>query len=383
MDEDKTNFDPEIYFAGITDPEGRARTRLELHGSGPEAQLNMAIYRADREPLGGTQPSFEYPVAMSLPQDENIYEVDFGKFDPRFPRPHFRHQSHAYFERRIAEIEAEGKLRPAILNREVVKAYRAISYCNWQFGTLLNCFLTVSYDALGLFDHREAMQVHSALNKKIGNLLKGSTVGAPRRRFHRTPMSRLNSCPHTYIWVVENTRDKGFHVHQLMHVPATTIRISGGQFVRASTVIKKLIAQWFADRFELPKVSNDAIVVTDYARKSETHNVDKQWERFRYIMKTASPELEYKMEDGPLRSGRKIFTLPHFVRSRQIYCAQMLGVSHNISKDAQDKSHFISAFDEYKDEELYTGWELEAYRARIEDLRAKSEYEELIKTLNI
>jgi hypothetical protein len=212
MDEDKTDFDPEIYLAGITDPEGRARTRRENcwitgreeDGSGPEAQLNMAIYRADREPPEGTQPSFEYPVAMSLPQDENIYEVDFTKFDPRFPRPHFRHQSHAYFERRIAEIETEGKRRPAILNREVVKAYRAISYCNWRFGTLLNCFLTVSYDALGLFDHKEAMRVHSDLNKKIGNLLKGSTVRPPRRRFHRTPMSRVDSCPHTYMgwWTI-------------------------------------------------------------------------------------------------------------------------------------------------------------------------------------
>jgi hypothetical protein len=219
MDENKTNFDPEIYLAGITDQEGRARTRRENcwitgreeDGSGPEAQLNTAIYRADREPPRGAQPSLEYPVAMSLPQDDNIYEVDFTKFDPRCPRPHFRHRSHAYFERRLAEIETEGKLRPAVLTREVVKAYRAISYCNWQFGTLLTCFLTVSYDALGLFDQREAMQVHSELNKKIGNLLRGSTVRPPRRRFHRTPMSRSTSCPHTYVWMVENPRDKGFH----------------------------------------------------------------------------------------------------------------------------------------------------------------------------
>jgi hypothetical protein len=82
-------------------------------------------------------------------------------------------------------------------------------------------------------------------------------------------------------------------------------------------VIENLIAQWFADRFKLPKVSNDAIVLTDYARKSEAHNVYEQWERFRYIMKTASPDLVYKMGDGSLRSGRDIFTLPHFVRSRQ------------------------------------------------------------------
>jgi hypothetical protein len=29
------------------------------------------------------------------------------------------------------------------------------------------------------------------------------------------------------------------------------------------------------------------------------------------------------------------------------------------------------------------GWELEAYRARIEDLKAKMMHEELLKTLNI
>ena len=275
------------------------------------------------------------------------------------------------------------RLRRAALGRECQKLYDAVSFYNYSRGRTMSTFLTVSYAALGVEDHRQAMRYHGMLNKKLANFLDvGLMPKVPHRR-RDSVGERMEPAEHAYVYVAENMRDRGFHIHQLMCVPPAVGRPGGvGRRIYEARMLVPVLEEWFADRLGRV-VPSDAIHLKYHAPKSDMLDLEWQWRVTKYIQKLTSDGVRCRDADGNWVSVREVFGLEPYVETCPVWCAQLAGGSHNLWTKSQKGAGFVSRFQDYCDSELYSDWALRAFRERVEAERRASEFDELLESLSV
>ncbi len=304
---------------------------------------------------------------------------------------HFDRLGHAYAERAVkAETERLHahpigvKSRDALLRSEVPRLYNAFSYFNHSRGLTMNTFLTVSYEALGVYDHREAMKLHGKLNDKLQNWLAVGLVPKVAGRRRLSARAQIQSSEHFYGYVSENARDMRFHVHQLMWVPAVTQQLGDhGRHIYKATLMVHEARRWLAKQVGSRTIPFEAIKMTFHAPRSVDEDLRWQWDRFRYMAKSLSPTVVYSDGNGGWVNGRELFKPDPFKAMRPVFSPQLAGGSHNIWKKTQKEAGFVSMFDAFEDTELYSDWALRAFKERIEAEQRAAEFDELLESLTV
>lgn len=384
------DFDFEVWLAGVDGIEERARTRrefgfLEDDIDDPEPTVDEAF--ALQSPIGGGVCEVDFdtgeplaPDSMAMPQSPSRI-IDDNEFD---------RACHALAER-ICREEVERlhahppsvKSRPAVLGRDVVRLYNGFSYFNYSRGVSMNTFLTVSYEALGVYDHREAMKLHGLVNDKTQNWLGVGLIPKMPNRRRVSTRAGLGSSEHFYGYVVEIGSKLRFHVHQLMWVPATTqFDPVTGRHLYKATWLKHALRRWLSKQLKR-HVPDEAVDVKYHAPCNPEADLRWQWDRFRYMAKSLGENAAYPDGSGGLVKARALFKPDRFRPMRPLFCAQQSGGSHNIWVLAQKKADFVSSFDAYEDHSLYSDWALRAYAERVNAQRRGSKQEELLKTFDI
>lgn len=278
------------------------------------------------------------------------------------------------------DFDSETRLRETHLRDQTRRVYQALSFFNLSRGLAINTMLTTSIEALTPNDLPKGLRLYKTMNKALGEWLAigGTTADAApsSRRNHRNMMG---GSEHAYVYVVENARDMGLHIHQLMHVPRTIYRVRGGGRVRKSTLMHRYLEVWWAKQLSLAQVPADAIHVSFYSTRNIQNALAQQWKWFRYIVKTTPSDIGFPDQDGRMVRARDVFKLDPFIKTEPAPVAQLAGGSHNIWTAAQTKAGFASAYDRGEFDDLYSGWEIDAYSARLEAERAPAV--ELLKSL--
>ncbi len=264
------------------------------------------------------------------------------------------------------------------------RLYNAFSFLNFQRGLTLNTFLTVSYEALAVFDHRDAMELHGRLNDKLQNWLNVGLIPRDPVRRRLPAQAQLGSSEHFYGYVVENGNKLRFHVHQLMCVPPTSqFDPKTGRQIYKATWMKHALRRWLAKQVGCKFIPDEAVDVKYYTPRGGEVDLRWQWDRFRYMAKCLGKNVAYPDGKGGLVNAREIFKPDAFREMRPVFCAQLSGGSHNIWTGEQKEAGFVSAFDACEDDRLYSDWTLRAYAERVEAARRAAVFDELLASLSV
>jgi hypothetical protein len=170
---------------------------------------------------------------------------------------------------------------------------------------------------------------------------------------------------HHWVYVHEHARDEGFHTHLLCVIPREKAKAF---WTWSLATLARLTRQ--------PRVHHDAVWFVPctkqgfepYRARSEADAVARCWDWFRYLSKTLAPNVGYKDNDGHLRAAREIFKLNYGYRATApVHCAKLAGVSESIGWKAQVEAGFFSRLRTGEWDALYDGWELKAYRQRLQE----------------
>lgn len=272
----------------------------------------------------------------------------------------------AISERNTREFQAQllgpvtGKMRAMVLQREVPELYNFVSFANRLRGRPFNVMLTVSLQALALHGPSKSGPTISAMNKRLDRWAKS---GLPDVSFRKPVRCEPEDPDHDYVWVIENGPKLGLHVHQLMWVPDTMHRTANGRRMRRSTLLKHALDGWFSRRLGVAAIPSDAVNVTSLTSNYPEWVIKRQWRMFRYMIKNLSPYACWHMDDGRYVNARSIFKPFRCHEGPPIPFRQLAGCSHTISVGEQRRFGFVSKLDERDFESVYSGWEIDAFKA--------------------
>lgn len=300
--------------------------------------------------------------------------------DLKLPEPEGRAADEQTDERASSAYDNFGKslplpppgttLRPSFLSREVERIYNALSFCMWQHGVIPNAHLTISFGAMRVFNQRAATRMLSLFNKEARRWLR---VGEPdTERYRMTRRAAMGSSPHHYIYVFEFARDFGFHVHELAYIPRHKVK-----------AFEAMARAWFSTQCT-HQITDDAIKIVWYRARNEADAVSRCWDWYRYLTKNLHPGVHFKDNDGNWQQGRRIFKLNYPYRDTEpVYCSQLAGVSETIGQKARVKAGFYSRFQTGEWDALYDGWELKAYRQRLQEEAQAKEMAQVLAAIQL
>lgn len=255
--------------------------------------------------------------------------------------------------------------RASALTIEVPRLHAALAFAMWQYGSVMNTHLIVCWRLLGITDDNKAVKLLSLYNQEAAKWLNvGIGDGVERRRFSRRASG--TSAPHVFVYVHEQAREKGFHTHELMSLPVGRAQ----EFVDWSRdCLGRLTGKRDVDEravFFSP-ASEKLKQFKPYEGVRESFAVERQWKWFRYITKSLHPDHVERAPGGSgLRSAREIFQIMKpFMETGPVTCRKLAGCSENIGSAAQRRAGFVSKFKSGDWTNLYSGSELDEYRAAL------------------
>jgi len=243
--------------------------------------------------------------------------------------------------------------RRALLGVEVPRLYQAMSFMNWRYGVMFNCHVVLTFKLMGFADHRTPVSLMASWNQAMKRWL---AVGPDKPRARWKKRARAGAASeHLWMYAVEHGRDQGLHAHELCVVPR--------EQVAAFTAYAK--AWW--ERAAGMKLPEEAVYVRHRRVGDEEKGYRRQVGWFRYVVKTLGNEVTITDHEGRLHNGRQIFGLKDaYWESSPVEVPRLAGVCRALSRKEQVAAGFVSRWDEGRLEELFTGWEFEARRERLE-----------------
>lgn len=273
--------------------------------------------------------------------------------------------------------DERSKERASMLRSEVPRLYSAMAFAMWRYGRVMNAHLTVCWKLLGVTDHNEAARLLSLYNHEAAKWL-GVGDGDDVVRSRRSRRTSGTSAPHVFVYVHEQAQEKGFHSHELMCVPVARSQ-EFAQWSRECLVRLSECARPDEAAVFFSPASQKRRQFGPYAGARESFAVDRQWRWFRYLTKSLDPDhQERSPTDGAWHAARVVFQITKpFMATGPVTCRKLAGCSENIGPGAQSKAGFVSKFETGDWAALYSGSELDDYRAcvaaRAEEQRAQDE----------
>ena len=262
------------------------------------------------------------------------------------------------------------KYRPSVLTDEPAGLYNAIAFAQWSYGLVLNSHLTITWNLLGVQDHRHAVDILSKFNQEAGKWLAVDNTG--RRRKNTNARTWGGKSLYVYAYVHECTNERGFHTHELFHAPDGKA---------------KAFSEWAPSRLAelagLDGLVEDAVFFTPgtkrdgfspHAARFKKNEVERCWAYFRYLIKNLDPDMA-KEVGGRSGNQRAIFKAEtNFVEPPRVHCRKLFGCSENIGIGEQRAAGFVSKFDAGVDwDRLYDDSELAAFQRFVELERQERE----------
>lgn len=242
-----------------------------------------------------------------------------------------------------------------VLTREVFDIYNALAFAMRRHGVVMNSHLTFAWEELGIESADHATEVLTRFNHEASKWL-GVGLKPDTKRKSRSMRAWMEPTKHMYVYVHENSRDRGFHTHQLAFIPPA----KAAEF---ETWARSCLAR-MAYR---PYISKEMLCIRYRRHGDEASRVRRMWYWFRYITKTLDPNWFIQRADGRWLSPRQIFRPRPFYSGDMVDCAQLAGGSHNIWTGAQTKAGFQARLYREGWQWIYNGAELDDYRQAITD----------------
>lgn len=227
----------------------------------------------------------------------------------------------------------------AISAQQVANVMDAVSYLNAQYGVVLDTHVVIAHEMAGVFDHEVASQRMWLLLHRL------------QKWCRRRGMEAF------YIYVHENSRDRGFHTHLLLHI--------GGWWPALKTWLPRAVSRLWGSF--MPK---GMLHIKHRNQNKLEHQVALQWIWVRYLLKGVTPALGVRSPDRRhIKPLHKVLGL-RLRPGGDVHCRKRVGVSSNIGRRVRDKVGYVSLFAAGKDDRLYSGDELRSFddRKRLEEL---------------
>jgi len=305
-------------LAEIDDPEERARFRRE-----------WGLLGLDEDGRPGPSPS-----------DGNGPESSFNAaVAPRSPEEYWGDDRKALQAECDATAEVERRRKYLSLDdaREIIEA---ASFMVQLRGNFVNSQITLVWNLLGTDTDECATQLFSDFTRELN------------MRF------RAWGYPLDYVYVHERSGERGFHTHMIAHIPA---------FLRARVV------EWtkgFFARRSNAAVHPEAVLVQISGRRGAPGQMELHQHRVLYLCKGLDPEALDRDARGKLKPVDELIGVPE-VRRRvagEVWCAQRRGCSHSLSPAARKAGYPARSAVREKDwRGLWSGWELDEHRKRLEE----------------
>jgi hypothetical protein len=253
-------------------------------------------------------------------------------------------------------------VRSAVLTDEAGRLYRCFAFAMHEYGAVMNGHMTVTWEKWGIRDHAQAVAVLTEFNARMGKWLKVRATG--RRRKGTTSTAWGEGEAYYYAFIHEHASNRGFHSHQMFHVSDGKARAFAEYAV---TVLRRLTG--------VATVPAGGVVFTPntvrdgfapYMPRFKKNELERCWIWFRYLTKNLSPH-EFKQVGDKYALQRDIFRIRRvFLPPKPVTCMDLFGCSENIAVGAQKQAGFVSNFDSGEWTKLYSGYELDEYRLRLQ-----------------
>lgn len=211
----------------------------------------------------------------------------------------------------------------------------AVSYLNAAHGLLLDTHIVIAHECVGIKDHEAAARLVWLLFHRL------------QKWFRRRQMEAF------YIYIHENSRERGFHSHILLH--------AGEAAADLRKWLPGAVARLWGD--PLP---GEMLHIKHRRQRKLSHRITLQWIWVRYVLKGVWPRLGIvDVDKGVVKPVHELLGL----RPRPgglVLCRKRTGVSSNIGRRARDKAGYASLFSRGLDDRLFSGDE---FRIRDEELR--------------
>jgi len=328
-----------------------------------------------------------------LPKDPNfpgVYEVDFMSF------PDIEAESAVFdivpgavpsaglFREKRAELfrsTGHDDWRPTVLApQSVVRLYDAMSFLNWRYGLYLNCHIVISARKLGFKNHREFVALLPHFHKEIERtFFEGRSSTKPshiriagKKRIGKRSIGRA---PHGHFWiqVIEYARSEGLHVHVLCSAPKN---IAAGICEKTEDWWETKSPGWPRPGGIFCRTKGD----NQIGIQVNEQLVKVQERHFRYIIKSMAPNGVARDYGDRVCLGTDIFK-PHRNDASPVIVGipQLSGTAQRIGEQARKRAGFSSKFQTGHFDEIYSGWEQEAY---IESVRQEAA-DQLLESLQL
>ncbi len=252
----------------------------------------------------------------------------------------------------------DARWRETALTTETIQLYEAMSFLTWRYGEYFNTHITLSGRVMGFADHRWFSELLPVWNKEMTRWLAVSNK-TPRKRWRKRARTAFPQ-QHRWMYVIEHGREIGIHAHQLCIVPTEQVK-----------AFEEHTRKWWGRQIHWD-MDPAAIKVSHYSKISEDKLSRRQIEWFRYIVKSTRRDKGLTDEWGFFHSLEEIFKLDPYWKTAPVYAPRLYGICRSLQPAARATpvwnghrhEHFISMLAQRRFSEVYTGWEIDAWRKR-------------------
>ncbi len=237
------------------------------------------------------------------------------------------------------------KLRSSVLTlKDATKIYDGMAFAMWRHGAIMNVHVTIVWSAANV----QPSAATVILGRYLNEAQKWARRGRPWHERLRRRAEMREGDELFWVYVHENGHARGFHTHVMVSLPVKNIK----PFEAWSHQCLRRLCR----RERLP--GNVFRLRRSYAT-SEAEAVRAGWRWYRYLMKQTDPGAKIRPPKSLVEfSARQILKPYRFRTSLPVQCAQLVGLSQNISKGAQRQYPFINRLKRGELHAIYDGKEL-------------------------
>ncbi|WP_026615475.1 hypothetical protein [Ensifer aridi] len=248
--------------------------------------------------------------------------------------------------------------RESALTTETLQLYEASSFLTWRYGQYFNTHITLSGRVMGLTDQRWFSELLPVWNKEMARWLAVSNE-KPRKRWRKRARTAIPQ-QHLWMYVIEHGRIQGIHAHQLCIVPTEQVK-----------AFEEHTRKWWGRQIHWD-MDPSAIEVKHYKKITPEDQRLRQVEWFRYIVKSTRRDGGIADDWGVSHPLEKVFKLdPHWATA-PVYVPRLYGICRALQRTARETpvwdghrhERFESMLEQKRFSEVYSGWELDAWRQR-------------------
>ncbi|HLO77407.1 MAG TPA: hypothetical protein VK196_13205 [Magnetospirillum sp.] len=207
------------------------------------------------------------------------------------------------------------------------------SYLNAQYGVVFDTHVVVAHELAGVVDHNDASQRVWLLLHRLQKWFRRRNADA------------------FYVYVHENSRDKGFHTHLLLH--------AGAWWPELKAWLPEAVSRLWGG--PLPK---GMLHIKHRNQAKLEHRIALQWIWVRYLLKGVASSLAVVCPDsGEIKPVHQVLRL-RLRAGGEVRCRKRVGVSSNIGRSARERSGYVSLFAAGQDDRLFSGDEFRRFEER-------------------